>query len=243
MLMVIFDLTDGQAFELLRWHSSTANVKLRHVAATLVDRLVDPDLAGLQPRQRLTAILAGLRSSGAPETPAQGNQSVPAVQQPPTPDEPSVDPIRRIRTADLPRILTRAIAAAAQSITIVDWQARDQPLVYVNDAFARLTGYSTDQILGRNCRFLQGPDTDPAAVSLLHQALARGNEIRTVLLNYRRDGHPFWNEVHLSAVRDRAGRITHYVGYQSDVSERVEREQQLRHLLPMPADPAAPAAP
>ncbi len=225
MLMVIFDLSDAQAFELLRWHSSNANVKLRHVAAALVDRLVDPELAGLQPRQRLTRILADLRPpTAAPVRPE-------LVQQPPVPERPLTQPIRRIPTADLPRTLTRAIGAAAQSITIVDWQAPDQPLVYVNEAFAALTGYPAEQILGRNCRFLQGPETDPAAVELMRQALTHGREIRTVVRNYRRDGSAFWNEVHLSAVRDQAGRITHYVGYQSDVSERVEREQQLRHIV------------
>jgi PAS domain S-box-containing protein len=130
----------------------------------------------------------------------------------------------------LPRTLVHAVADAAQSITIADFLAPDHPLVYVNPAFEQLTGYAADDILGRNCRFLQGADTEPAQVAAISKALTRGQEVRTVLRNYRRDGTPFWNELNLSGVRDETGRLTHYIGYQLDVSERVEREQQLFQL-------------
>ena len=136
----------------------------------------------------------------------------------------------RIPVSLLPRTLVNAVAAAAISITIADSQAEDWPLVYVNAAFERLTGYPAAEILGRNCRFLQGADSDRGQTARIRSALMNGEEIRTVLRNHRRDGTPFWNEMHLSAVRDGAGRITHYIGYQSDVSERIEREQQIEHL-------------
>ncbi|WP_170315475.1 PAS and ANTAR domain-containing protein [Nakamurella deserti] len=231
MMMVIFDLTEAQAFDLLRWHSSHNNIKLRDVAATLVERLVDPELSGTRPRERLTAILAGLKKSGGtarPPLPAPVATPRPATATPRTGGTTPAG--RRISGADLPRTMVRAVSVAAVSITIADWLDPEQPLVYVNDAFATLTGYSSDEILGRNCRFLQGPDSDQRAVKEMRQALDTGRDVRSVLRNYRKDGTAFWNEVHLSAVRDDAGRITHYIGYQSDVSERVEREEQLRSL-------------
>lgn len=231
MMMVIFDLTEPQAFELLRWHSSHNNIKLREVAATLVDRLIDPALAGTKPRERLTAILDGLRKPGTPAA-RPTLPTIRALQPSPAPAyrRGTTSAGRRISNADLPRTMLRAVSAAAVSITIADWLDPEQPLVYVNDAFAQLTGYSSDDILGRNCRFLQGADSDQRAVKQMRAALDAGADLRSVLRNYRKDGTPFWNEVHLSAVRDDTGRITHYIGYQSDVSERVEREEQLRVL-------------
>lgn len=133
-------------------------------------------------------------------------------------------------------VLMRAVAAA-QSITIADAAAPDAPLVYTNKAFLDLTGYGASEVLGRNCRFLQGPDTDPAAVAELHAARQAEWEARTVLLNYRRDGTPFWNEVTLSAVQDAEGQITHVIGYQVDVTLRVEHDAHVwkavdaRHLI------------
>jgi diguanylate cyclase (GGDEF)-like protein/PAS domain S-box-containing protein len=126
-----------------------------------------------------------------------------------------------------PLVLQRAVTAAAQGITIADASDPDFPLVYVNPAFSRLTGYAPAEALGRNCRVLQGPDTDADAVATLHEALHAAREATAVLLNYRRDGTPFWNEVGLSPVRDDAGRLTHFIGYQVDVTDRVERERAL----------------
>ncbi|WP_353651246.1 PAS domain-containing protein [Nakamurella sp. A5-74] len=136
----------------------------------------------------------------------------------------------------LPLVLMRAVAAA-QSITIADAGSPDAPLVYTNKAFLELTGYDSSAVLGRNCRFLQGPDTDPAAVAELSEAVHAGREVCTVLLNYRRDGTPFWNEVTVTPVQDADGRISHLIGYQVDVTERVEHDAHVwkavdaRHLI------------
>lgn len=130
---------------------------------------------------------------------------------------------------DLSQVLLRAVDAAAHGITIADSSA-DHRLVYVNSAFVRMTGYSAQEALGRNCGFLQGPDTDPHSTARIRQALRDGRDISVVLLNYRRDGSPFWNEVSVCAVRDDTGRTTHFVGTQVDVTERMEREQGLAHL-------------
>jgi PAS domain S-box-containing protein/diguanylate cyclase (GGDEF)-like protein len=127
----------------------------------------------------------------------------------------------------LPAVLLRAVHAAAQGITITDATVPDDPLVYVNPAFLALTGYDRSEVIGRNCRFLQSVDTDPSVVAELGDAVRSGREATVVLLNHRKDGTTFWNEVGLSPVRDDTGALTHFIGYQVDVTERVRREQQL----------------
>ncbi len=129
------------------------------------------------------------------------------------------------------RVRDRAVVAAGLSFTISDPAQEDNPLVYVNPAFERTTGYSADEALGHNCRFLQGPDTAPQAVQRIRDALHRKEHAVTTLLNYRKDGTAFWNEVSLSPVYDGHGALTHFVGIQSDVTARVLVEQErARHL-------------
>lgn len=144
------------------------------------------------------------------------------------------EPPRRVRSAiqlaDLPYLLERAVSSATHPVTIVDARIDDLPLVYANDAFLRLTGYPAREVLGRNCRFLQGPDTDPAQTAALAAALAGGVRATVVLLNYRRDHTPFWNELHLSPVHTPGGLLTHFLGYQTDVTDRVRHEQRLAYL-------------
>jgi diguanylate cyclase (GGDEF)-like protein/PAS domain S-box-containing protein len=114
-------------------------------------------------------------------------------------------------------------------VTISDMRLPDQPLIYVNEAFEELAGTTRDDVLGRNCRFLQGPDTDPAAVARIRSAIARGEECRETVLNFRgRDRTPWWNEIHLSPVLDDDGSVLHYIGVQHDVTARVEAERALQ---------------
>ena len=134
-----------------------------------------------------------------------------------------------ISANELPLVLLRAIEAAAHGITIAD-SSDDHRLVYVNPAFVRMTGYSAQEALGRNCGFLQGPDTAPNSAAEIREALRAGRDISLVLRNYRRDGSAFWNEISICAVREGTGRITHFVGTQIDVTERIERERDLVHL-------------
>lgn len=130
---------------------------------------------------------------------------------------------------ELPHVLLRAVAAAAHGITIGD-ASPERRLVFVNDAFARMTGYSADEVLGQNCRLLQGPGTDPRSVAIIREALDTGRDATAVLLNFRKDGTSFWNEVSISAVRNSAEQITHFIGTQIDVTDRVRREQELARL-------------
>ncbi|MFC6729216.1 PAS domain-containing protein [Natronoarchaeum mannanilyticum] len=131
----------------------------------------------------------------------------------------------RTRT-DLER-KSRAMNQAPVGITIGDATVDDEPLVYVNDQFERLTGYDRSAVLGRNCRFLQGAGTDEETVDRLRAAIENQEPVSVELLNYRADGTPFWNQLDIAPVRD-DGEVTHYFGFQKDVTERKSLEEALQ---------------
>ncbi len=116
----------------------------------------------------------------------------------------------------------RASEAATAGITVSDCRLPDLPLVYANPAFLRLTGYTLAEVVGRNCRFLQGPDTAQPGLATLRAALRAGQDCAVLLRNHRKDGTPFWNELTMAPVRDEAGVLTHYIGIQTEVTARVE---------------------
>jgi PAS domain S-box-containing protein len=132
--------------------------------------------------------------------------------------------------------LGRALAAANSGITLADATRDGFPLTFVNAAFERLTGYRASEVIGRNCRFLQGEDTDPAAVAEIAAALREGRETTVVLLNHRRDGTPFHNELRLAPVFDDDGRQIQVVGVQNDVSSLVRAERSLLRATRVIAD-------
>ena len=103
-------------------------------------------------------------------------------------------------------VLRRALDLSGIGFTLADPRLPDFPLVYVNQSFLAITGYAADEVLGRNCRFLQGRDTDPGPVDKLRRAIADGRSATVELRNYRKDGTPFWNEVHIAPVRTAQGR-------------------------------------
>jgi PAS domain S-box-containing protein len=119
----------------------------------------------------------------------------------------------------------QAMDEAPVGITIADFSLPDRPLVYVNRAFCRTTGYSASEALGRNCRYLQGPDTDPESVGELRRAVDAGEPTSVELLNYRRDGSEFWNRVDIAPIKASDGTVTHYVGFQTDITARVRAEE------------------
>ena len=134
-------------------------------------------------------------------------------------------------------LLERAIAASSNSILIADARKPDIPIIYCNPAFEKLTGYSAEEVIGRNCRFLQGPDTDQVELNKLRRSLEAGTEIQVVLKNYRKDKTPFWNELMVSPILDNEGKLTHFIGVQNDISKRVaaetareESEERLRAI-------------
>ncbi|HJL14757.1 MAG TPA: PAS domain S-box protein [Sandaracinaceae bacterium LLY-WYZ-13_1] len=130
-------------------------------------------------------------------------------------------------TAKRRHLYEAALDQSTAGVTIADAGAEDFPLIYINEGFERLTGYPRERLLGRNCRLLQGPETDRSTVAELRAALEAGRSHRAELLNYRRDGSTFWNELSLLPIRNADGELTHYLGLQVDVTERRRVRQRL----------------
>ena len=129
------------------------------------------------------------------------------------------------------RLRDRAITATRDGIIISDPNQHDMPIVYVNAGFERMTGYTPAEVLGRNCRFLQGDDTNQSEIARLRLALRDKQACRVTLRNYRKDGSMFWNELDVSPVYDDAGNLINFIGVQKDVTERIEASQQLQQSL------------
>jgi PAS domain S-box-containing protein len=139
---------------------------------------------------------------------------------------PDTDLLARTR-AEL-QLHNRALSASSCGITIADATAGSLPLIYVNDAFCRITGYSHEESLNRNCRFLQREDRDQPELHRLRECLRAGQACTVILRNYRKDGTLFWNELYTAPVMDEAGVLTHFVGVQTDITARVEAEAAVR---------------
>ncbi len=129
----------------------------------------------------------------------------------------------------------RALEAIGEGIMITDAAEFDTPITYVNPAFERLTGYSKEEALGRNARFLQGAETDTNLVQTIRAAVEGETLFRGSILNYRKDGQDFWNNLTISPIRDDGGTTTHFVGVLSDETERVQMASQLRQAQKMEA--------
>ncbi|HEY8566081.1 MAG TPA: PAS domain-containing protein [Beijerinckiaceae bacterium] len=121
-----------------------------------------------------------------------------------------------------------AVRGTRMAMIITDPTQPDNPIIFANRAFCRLTGYAHEELIGRNCRFLQGPGSDPAAVTAMRENIARGHDVTVEILNYRKDGTPFWNALYVSPVHDEKGAVRYFFGSQIDVSEKKETERRLR---------------
>ncbi len=120
--------------------------------------------------------------------------------------------------ADMAQTIIESVRASDTSIVISE-AVDDFPIIYVNAAFEALTGYRAEDILGRNCRLLQGPGSDPDTIMSIGRRLREGQSVRDRLLNYRADSSAFWCELHISVVRDPDGQITRYIAVQHDVTD------------------------
>ena len=124
-------------------------------------------------------------------------------------------------------LLEKAADSSSEGITISIMSEVDNPLIYANKGFEKLTGYSLNDVIGKNCRFLQGTDTEPSAVNAIRNAIKQGGECTVELLNYKKDGTPFWNRLSITPLKDENGIISHYVGIQSDITELKETKKRL----------------
>jgi PAS domain S-box-containing protein len=121
-----------------------------------------------------------------------------------------------------------AITETYEGITIVDARHPDMPLIYVNPAFERITGYTSAELIGRNSRFLHEGDREQPALNEVRAAIREGKNCHVVLRNYRKDGSLFWNQLNISPIHDAAGNLTHFVGIQLDITAQKEAEEALQ---------------
>lgn len=132
---------------------------------------------------------------------------------------------------DFLSVLSRAVDDAREGITIADASRPDYPIIYVNQGFVRMTGYQPEEAVGRNLRFLQGPETDSGTLRRVHEAIGQQQHIQTELLNYRKDGSTFWNRMSITPVFDERGKLTHYIGVQDDITFEKQKEEAEASIL------------
>ncbi len=130
----------------------------------------------------------------------------------------------------IPFVLSQILDSCVNGITLSDPDQEDNPLVYANEAFELITGYSREEIMGRNCRFLQGNDRDQDGIEQIRQAMRENKSVTVTLRNYRKDGELFYNRFSIRPLFDREGRVIYYLGIQYDVTSRVQAEDELKRL-------------
>lgn len=135
---------------------------------------------------------------------------------------------RRLIDAEL---LQQMINASNDGVVVAEQEGNESVLIYVNDAFERLTGYSAEEILYQDCRFLQGDDRDQAGLQEVRSAIREKRPCRVVLRNYRKDGSLFWNELSITPVYSERDRLLYFIGIQKDVSAQVALQEQLAQAL------------
>jgi PAS domain S-box-containing protein len=132
--------------------------------------------------------------------------------------------ITRLKTAEVQLdLLQRQVAAMNSGVVITDPTQKDNPIIFANDAFQLMSGYGRDEIVGRNCRFLQGDDREQPELHAMREAVAQKKSFYCVLRNYRKDGSLFLNELYISPVFDMHGKLTNFIGVQNDITHRGSR--------------------
>jgi PAS domain S-box-containing protein len=133
-------------------------------------------------------------------------------------------------TGIIPSVLTQILDTCVNGVTLSDPDVPDNPIVYANSVFERITGYTREEILGRNCRFLQGEDRDQPGLEAIREALREHRPTEVTLRNYCKDGSLFYNRLSIQPLRDAGGRLIYYLGVQYDVTELVEAQQEVARL-------------
>jgi PAS domain S-box-containing protein len=130
----------------------------------------------------------------------------------------------------IPQVLSSILDACVNGVTLADPDLPDMPIVYANKAFEKISGYPNDEVVGRNCRFLQGEDRDQDARTQLREAIQACQPVEVTLRNYRKDGELFYNHLALTPLFDREGKLIYYLGVQYDVTRQVKAEEEIQRL-------------
>lgn len=130
----------------------------------------------------------------------------------------------------IPQVLSSILDACVNGVTLADPDLPDMPIVYANKAFEKISGYPNDEVVGRNCRFLQGEDRDQEARTQLREAIQACQPVEVTLRNYRKDGELFFNHLALTPLFDREGKLIYYLGVQYDVTRQVKAEEEIQRL-------------
>lgn len=130
----------------------------------------------------------------------------------------------------IPQVLSKILDSCVNGVTLADPDLPDMPIVYANKAFEAITGYGHDEVVGRNCRFLQGEDRDQEARAQIREAITNCQPVEVTLRNYRKNGELFYNHLALSPLFDRDGRLIYYLGVQYDVTKQVQAEEEIKRL-------------
>jgi PAS domain S-box-containing protein len=130
----------------------------------------------------------------------------------------------------IPQVLSKILDSCVNGITLADPDLPDMPIVYANHAFEEITGYGKDEVIGRNCRFLQGQDRDQPARFQLREAIGNCQPVEVTLKNYRKNGDIFYNHLALTPLFDKDGRLIYYLGVQYDVTRQIQAEEEIMRL-------------
>jgi PAS domain S-box-containing protein len=130
----------------------------------------------------------------------------------------------------IPHVLTQILDSCVNGVTLSDPDLEDSPIVYANKAFEDICGYSQEEIIGVNCRFLQGADRDQPELDRLRAAIKKGEPVEVTLRNYRKNGELFYNRLVVKPLLDERGNVVYFLGVQYDITEQVEAQQEIKTL-------------
>jgi PAS domain S-box-containing protein len=130
----------------------------------------------------------------------------------------------------IPQILTQILDGSVNGITLSDPDKEDNPIVYANKAFEKITGYSQEETVGRNCRFLQGQERDQEELQLIRDAIKNAKPVEVTLKNFRKNGELFYNRLSITPLFDNEGHLIYFLGVQYDVTEQVLARQEIKTL-------------
>lgn len=130
----------------------------------------------------------------------------------------------------IPHVLTQILDSCVNGVTLSDPDLEDSPIVYANKAFENMCGYPQEEIVGRNCRFLQGVDRDQPELARLRDAVKKGEPVEVTLRNYRKNGELFHNRLVVKPLTDDRGNVVYFLGVQYDITEQVNARKEIDKL-------------